>query len=409
MLQTIQEYALYRLIESGEREELRRRHVEWYLALAEEAEPELLGPAQGAWVRRLEADAANLRAAMGWSLESGEVESGLRIAGAIIRFWSVRGHMSEGRRWLDQALERNGIAPAVRAKAVYAAGYAALGQGDYSEAMRRFEESLALYRGLGDTRGVARSLAQLGWLLTARGEFERATALSEESLALAREAEDKPTSSVALANLAETAFADSDYARATQLFEESLALRRELGDRRNIANALLNLGRTELMRGEDERAVALLEEGLDLARELGDTWSISVAVGNLAEASLRRDDRAGARSLLAEALTAAQKRGDKRVAAECLHRTAGVAAAEGDVVRAARLWGAAEAVRTSIGALLSPAERAIEDAWLPPARAALGPETFEAECERGRRLELDQAISLALGSADFGEEPVASR
>jgi predicted ATPase/predicted Ser/Thr protein kinase len=409
MLQTVHEYALYRLIERGELDDLRGRHVEWYLALAEEAEPELLGPAQAAWVRRLEADAANLRAAMGWSLESGEVESGLRIAGAMIRFWSVRGHMSEGRRWLEQALEGTGIAPAVRAKAVYAAGYAALGQGDYSEGIRRFEESLALYRELGDTRGVARSLAQLGWLLTARGEFERATALSEESLVLAREAEDKPTRSVALANLAETAFAHSDYARATQLFEESLALRRELGDRRNIANALLNLGRTELMRGNDQRAVALLEEGLGLARELGDTWSISVAVGNLAEASLRHGDRAGARSLLAEALTAAQKRGDKRIAAECLQRMAGVAAAEDEVARAARLWGAAEALRTSIGALLSPAERAIEDAWLPPARAALGPETFEAECERGRRLELDQAISLALGSGDLGEEPAASR
>ncbi len=396
MLQTVREYARHRLIERGELADLRGRHVEWYLALAEEAEPELLGPAQAAWVKRLEADAANLRAAMDWSLERGEVEAGLRIAGAMIRFWSVGGHMSDGRRWLEQALEGSGIAPAVRAKAVYAAGYAALGQGDYLEAIKRFEESLALYRGLGDARGVARSLAQLGWLLTARGEFEQATALSEESLVLAREAEDKPTSSVALANLAETAFAHSDYARATQLFEESLALRRELGDGRNIANALLNLGRTELMRGEDERAVALLEEGLGLARELGDTWSISVALGNLADAALRRDDRVGARTLLAEALTAAQKRGDKRVSAECLQRAGGVAAAEGEVVRAARLWGAAEALRTSIGALLSPAERAIEAAWLQPVRAALGQESYEAEWDRGRRLELDQAISLAL-------------
>jgi predicted ATPase len=403
MLQTVREYARHRLIERGELADLRGRHVEWYLALAEEAEPELLGPAQAAWVKRLEADAANLRAAMDWSLERGEVEAGLRIAGAMIRFWSVGGHMTDGRRWLEQALEGSGIAPAVRAKAVYAAGYAALGQGDYLEAIKRFEECLALYRGLGDARGVARSLAQLGWLLTARGEFEQATALSEESLVLAREAEDKPTSSVALANLAETAFAHSDYARATQLFEESLALRRELGDGRNIANALLNLGRTELMRGEDERAVALLEEGLDLARELGDTWSISVALGNLAEAALRQDDRAGARSLLAEALTAAQKRGDKRVSAESLQRAAGVAAAEGDVVRAARLWGAADALRTSIGALLSPAERAIEDVWLLPVRAALGPENYEAESDRGRRLELDQAISLALvGSLPSG-------
>jgi non-specific serine/threonine protein kinase len=397
MLQTIHEYALYRLIEGGEREELRSRHAEWFLALAEEAEPELVGGGQAAWVARLEEQAANLRAAMAWSLESGRLELGLRIAGALVRFWSVRGHMTAGRSWLDQALAQDGtVGPAVRAKSLYAAGYAALGQGDYAEALSRFEESLALYRQLADAGGVARSLAQLGFLLTARGHFERATALSDESLTLARDVNDKPTSSVALANLAETASARGDYGRAKALFEESLALRRELGDRRNIANALLNLGRTELMRGEDEHAVALLEEGLELARELGDTWSISVALSNLAHAALRADDRPRAGALLAEAVTAAQKRGDKRIAAECLQTTAAVAAAEGDLVRAVRLWGAAEALRASIGASPSPAERAVAERWLEPVRADLG-ESFEAEWERGRGLDLDQATSLALG------------
>jgi predicted ATPase/predicted Ser/Thr protein kinase len=397
MLQTIHEYALFRLIESGELEELRRRHAEWFLALAEQAEPELFGRAQAAWVTRLEEEAANLRAALGWSLESGRLELGLRIAGALLRFWSVRGQMSEGRTWLDQALAQDGsVRGAVRAKALYAAAYAALGQGDYSEAFRLFEESLALYRRLGDISGVARSLAQLGWLLIARGEFERAKAFSDESLTLARDANDKPTSSVALANLAETAFAHSDYVRAKGLFEESLALRRELGDRRNVANALIHLGRTELMRGEDERAVALLEEGLEVARELRDTWGISLALTTLAHAALRRDDWTQARALLAEALTAAQKRGDKRIAAECLQATAGVVTAEGDLLRAVRVWAAADALRASIGASSSPAEREIAERWLEPARAMLG-KTFDAEWERGRRLDLDQASDLALG------------
>jgi predicted ATPase len=398
MLKTVHEYAVFRLIESGDLADVRTRHLVWYRDLAEEAEPHLVGPLQAAWVRRLEEEAANLRAALSWSLESGDVESGLRIAGALVRFWSVRGQMSEGRLWLEEALQASGVDPAVRAKAVYAAGYAALGQGDYAEASTGFEEGLALYRQLGDTSGIARSLAQLGWLLAARGELERATVLSEESLVLAREAGDKATSSVALANLAETASAQSDYARATQLFEESLNLRRELQDRRNMANGLLNLGRTELRRGESERAVPLLEEGLELARELGDTWSISVALGNLAEAALRRNDLSHARSLLAEALAAAQARGDKRIAAELLQRTAAVSAADGDIARATRLRGAAEALRASIGAPASPAEEAIEEAWLGSARALLGND-FEALSESGRGLELDEAFALALSAA----------
>jgi serine/threonine-protein kinase PknK len=398
MLQTVHEYAVFRLIESGDLADARARHLAWYRDLAEEAEPQLVGPHQAAWVGRLEAEAANLRAALSWSLESGDVESGLRIAGALVRFWSVRGHMTEGRLWLEQALARSGVDSAVRGKAVYAAGYAALGQGDYPDATKRFEESLAICHELGDTSGIARSLAQLGWLEAARGELELATALSDESLLLARQANDKATSSAALANLAETAFVRSDYARATQLFEESLNLRRELQDRRNIANGLLNLGRTELRRGETERAIPLLEEGLELARELGDTWSISVALGNLAEAALRRNDLSHARSLLAEALAAAQTRGDKRIAAELLQRTAALSAADGDIARATRLRGAAEALRTSTGAPASPAEEAIEEAWLGSARALLGND-FEALSESGRGLELDEAIALALSAA----------
>jgi predicted ATPase len=395
MLQTVQEYARFRLIEQGALDDLRRRHLDCFAAVAEEAETALLGPAQVQWVRRLEEEDQNLDAAMRWSIESGHAEPALRIAGALFRFWSVQGHMSEGRRLLDEALERtSGVPEAVHAKALYAAGYAALGQGDYPEAAKRFDQARALYRVLGDRAGVARSMAQLGWLLVAQGEFDRATSLSKESLAVARGAGDDATASVAIANLAETAFARSDYPRAAELFEESLGLRRQLGDRRNIANALVNLGRTELMRRRDERAIALLQEGLTLARDLGDTWSISVAVASLADAALRGGDQEAARSLGAEALSLAQRRGDRRLVAECLQRMAGVATAEADIARAARLAGAADALRSSLGAPASPVERAVEDAWLQSARA----EGFEAERQQGGRLELEEAIALALSS-----------
>jgi predicted ATPase/predicted Ser/Thr protein kinase len=398
MLQTIHEYALYRLVERGELEELRSRHAEHFLGLVEEAEPELVGPDQERWVRRLEDESGNVRAALDWSLESGPLELGLRIAGSLTRFWSIRGHMSEGRGWLDLALARDAeVAPAVRAKAAYASGYAALGQGDFSQADARFAESLSLYRELGDRRGTALSLAQQGWLLTTRGDVGGATAVSEESLALARELDDKRTASVALSNLAEAAVTTGDLDRATELYEEALALRRDVGDRRNVANALLNLGRTELARGEVGRATVALEEGLALARDLDDTWSISVAANALAHAALRQADDDRAAELLRDALAAVRRRGDKRMAAEALQTAAALAATRDEPARAARLWGAANALRESTGASPSAVELAAEDAWLAPARAKAADEAFELELTAGRRLELDDAVAAALG------------
>ena len=238
------------------------------------------------------------------------------------------------------------------------------------------------------------SLAQLGWLSMTRGQLEPATALSEESLSLAREIGDARTASVALSNLAEAASSRDDHELAAELFEDALGLRRDVGDRRNIANALLNLGRTELARGRYEHATTILEEGLQLARELDDTWSISVGVGALAQAALHRGDRERAARLLIEGLTTARKRGDKRIAAECLQTGGGLAAADADPVRAARLWGAAEALRESTGAARSPTERAIEDDWLMPVRNGLGDEQYERERSAGRELDLEEASQL---------------
>lgn len=396
MLQTIQEYARYRLIERGEVDDMRRRHAEYFLAIAEGAEPELLGVGQADWVRRLEDDAANLRAALSWSVD-GDLEVGLRIAGALTRFWSVRGQMSEGRRWLDQALAQPvPAAEAVRAKALFAAGYSALGQGDYDDAFRRFTESLELYRSIPDSRGTAMCLAQHGWLLTARGELDRAKAVSSESLGLARELDDRRTASLALSNLAEVAARDGDYDGAKELFEEALRLRRELGDRRNIANALFNLGRTELIRHNDDRAAPLLEEGLELASGVSDTWGMSLALSSLGRIALRSGDEARAAAMLGEALGWCRERGDKAAAAECLTGLAAVAASRGDASRAARLSGAATALREEMGVPASPVERSIDEEHLVPVRDALGADVFASEYTVGAALDFEQAVRYAL-------------
>ena len=400
MLQTVQEYARYRLLERGETDEFRRRHAEYFLALVEEAEPELVRSGQAAWAKRLEDETPNVRAALAWSLESGDVEVGLRIAGALARFWSIRGQMTEGRLWLDQAMAANRpVAAAVQAKALFAAGYSALGQGDYLQASSRMEESAALYREVGDEESAAMCLAQLGWLLLARGDVGAATALSEESLATARSSRNHRIAYVALATLGDVAAQSGDYERAGELHAESLALRRKLGDRRTIANALLNLGRVELLRGRTERALSETEEGLALAREVGDTWSISVGLANLGLVALADGEHERARAMLTQALETSWRRGDKRLGAECLQALAAVAAAEGHTAAAARLWGAAEAVRELAAPALSPAERMLETEYLAPLAGALAPDALAREREVGRRLGYDEAVAEAVRPA----------
>ncbi|HEV8603530.1 MAG TPA: protein kinase [Gaiellaceae bacterium] len=401
MLETIREYALGRLAERGELEELQRRHAERCLALAEAAEPELTRSGQAVWLERLDEENDNIRAALAWSLQAGERELGLRLAGALVRFWSTRGLMTEGRRWLAEALaSTEGVSPPVLCKACFAAGYAALGQGDYAQSKQYFEQCLALARELGDVRSEAAALAQLSWLSMAGGEHERAIQLAGKSLELAREEGDSWTASGALNVLAEIEAEEGDEARATKLFEESLVLRRELGDKRLVANSLLNLGRHELAHGAEERATVLLEEGLAISRALPDTWSMSVALVNLGRLQLRAGDHARAEAFFAEGLTLARERGDKRVAAECLQGLAAASGAQGQPALGAKLHATAEALLEAIGATRSPAERAIHERFVPALRAQLGDEAFEAEAAVGRALAPEDAITLALATRE---------
>jgi predicted ATPase/predicted Ser/Thr protein kinase len=398
MLQTIREYALFRLIERRELDDLRARHAFWLVALAESAEPQLVGPDQAVWMRRLDDEAGNVRAALNWSLDSGDVATGLRIAGALFRLWSSRGQLSEARIWLDRALFVDAaVAAEVRAKGLFAAGYCALGQGDFAEAVSRFEESLYVYSGQEDRAGVAHCLAQLGWLLTARGEPGRGKALSDESLALARELGEPRTTSLALVNLGDAAFAEGDYSTASDVYAEALEVRRALGDVRTVADALLKAGRAQALAGDRERAVASLEEGLQLARGLGDGWTTSVALASLAFVALLEDDAETAAPLLGEALDWAGRRGDKRLIAECAACLAAAAALRGDHDRAARLWGAADAARAEIGAAISPVERFLVETRLPVLRASLGEERLEAARTEGAQLRIEDAVADAVG------------
>jgi tetratricopeptide (TPR) repeat protein len=395
MLETIQEFARFKLLERGEVDVVARAHAEHALALAEAAEPELFGEAQAEWVRRLDDETGNLRAALSWSIESGALEVGLRIAGALTRFWSIRGHMSEGRRWLEEALRQDApVAPEVRSKALFAAGYAALGQGDYGDASTRFEDALDAYRESGDEAGAAACLAQVGWLSTVRGDLDRAVAASEQSLSIARAHGDSRTASAAISNLAEAAERSGEHDRAGELFDEALQLRQELGDRRNIANALINLGRNEILRGSATRAASLLADALQVAESVDDTWGRSLALSSLACLALQEGDAATAQARLRDALALCVERGDKRVAAECLTTTAAASMLSGDPSRAARLAGAADGLRGAMGIPASPLETSVVERFL--ATAAALEEGYADDHDAGRSLSMERAISLAI-------------
>ena len=398
MLETIRAYAVERLRADGDLAMLRERHASYFAQLAEEAEPHLVSGDQTRWIERLDDELGNLRAALQWSQESGRLEVGLRIVGALPRYWSVRG-LTDPPRWLGPVLEGDAAVPApVRAKALFAQGYAALDHADYARAESSFEASASMYRELDEPRGTAACLAQLGFLAMSRGERERAVELSEESAKLARRLNEPQIESVALSTLADDATRSGDLERARDMYEQSLDLRRELGDRRNIANGLLNVGRIELLCGEDERAREMLEDGLAVGREVGDTWSIAVGLGSLGRLALREGRHAEALRLLREALKLTVERGGHRLAAECLAALAEAASGEAPA-RSARLFGTAEALRRASGVSLSPVELAATRQSLDGVRDALGEDEFRTQFEAGLALALDDVVTYALSGS----------
>jgi predicted ATPase/class 3 adenylate cyclase len=364
MLETIREYALDLLEARGEATETRRRHATHFLALAELAEPELQKARQAMWFNRLEREHDNLRAALRGSLESGDVELGLRLAAALGRFWEVRGFLSEGQHWLDRALALAASDPrpapaSARAAALSAAGTLAYIRSDHARADALLQDSLVLRRALGDRAGIATSLH----------------------------------------NLSRVKFYQGDHDSAVGLCEESLALRRALADRRGVAMSLNTLGVIARNRGDQQAARALYEESLGLFRELGDKWGIGLLLNNLARVARDLRDWSWTGELCAESLGLFREVGDRHGLAWVLSNLAIVAQSRGAWPRAARLFGAVDALRETLDSSslsLSPAERGAYEAAVAAARATLGADAFAAAWAEGRALPLEQAVAEAL-------------
>src|ERR687893_576497 len=397
MLETIHEYARERLQDSGEAEEIGRAHIRYFLALAEEAAPELTGADQVSWMDRLEAEHDNFRAALSRSLETGDAESALRIGGALWRFWNVRGHFSEGRHWLGTGLSGGGAAPVgVSAEASLGLGYLELRQGDYERAVEDLEASLSLYREVGDRRGEAYALCFLGWIALDRSDLQRVEALLEESLALSRAAGTARDVSVALNALAMLNVYRGDYARASAMQEESLSLAREASDVQIIAILTYNTGFAAAITGEYERAEALVRESQELFREVGDRGMAPLANSRLGFLALSRNDPDRAEELCVEAKRELQEQAQTPGMDFALDVLASVAAARGGIRRAARLWDGVAGYREAAGAPWLLEERAIIEPRIDAARSRLEEAVWQEEWEKGRSMTLDQAVGYAL-------------
>jgi tetratricopeptide (TPR) repeat protein len=325
MLETVREFAAECLAASGEEDLLRQRHAACFLALAEKAEWELTGPNQIHWLARLEAEHDNVRAALSWALDSGDAVLGQRLAGALWLFWSTRGYLSEGRQWLQQALNEDATgehaASPSRTKALAGAAILAIDQGAFDEAGRLCAQSVAHARESKERRDLILALNGQGLFARVQGKYADAVACYEEALVLAREVEDQGGEAEALSGLSGPTFmADpiGNAAHAHELSEQSLALFRELGNTRGVADVLHNVAFRSMHTGHYQRVETRGGEALALFRALGDDGKTAQALYTLGLAAERQGHYERAASLLEESLALRRERGDERNAAVAL-------------------------------------------------------------------------------------------
>ena len=438
MLETIREYGLEALASCGEEQATRQVHAAYYLALAEQAEPELTGPQQLSWFERLEREHDNLRAALSWLLEQGSDsqsnELALRLSSALWRFWEIRGYAGEGRRWLERALEiSRGVRSAMQAKALISAGGLATLQDDFGQAEALCGEGLALYRELGDRQGSATALSIWGYAAMMRSNYAEARALEEEALALFQEGGEIGGRVFALQTLLLVLFYQGEYAQAHLLLEESLELSKEGGDIRGYAISLLLMGIVLLSEGNPARAHERFEESLAVSRDMGYKWNIATTIHFLGLVAFLQGDATMARSLLEESLVRFQEVGDRGSMAQIffsqgfisfgqgeyakarrlmeqsleiarqlerkwdiasyLEGLAAVVAAQGEPVRAVWFMCAAQAQREAIGTPLQSLLQAMHEFTMAFVRTQLGEQAFAAAWAEGRTMTPEQVLA----------------
>ncbi len=402
MLETIRDYARERLVDSGEEDAARRVHAAYYLTLAEHAQPGLDGPTKAAWLDRLEAEIDNIRGALSWARETGDADTGLRLAAALHGFWDARDHIGEGRAWLEALLalpcpdKAPPVMVAAQANARLAAGALAWRQGDFGHAAQRLEESLDLSRQVGETRVSARALRLLGSIAMYHGEHRRAHALYTDAAALFQQADDPRGRALTLMSLGNLARIQGDLEHATTLIDEALDLYRTTDDCWGHADALVMLAGVLMQRGELARATVVLDDALALSRQVGHTHSSAYALARQAQVLSLQGKTVAAVRALSDALALFHSLGARDYVALCLAGAALGCALGGQPDVAARLCGASTAQLDALGMRFQPLEQRTYDQARAIAEDALGAGGFEAAFARGRALTLDGATELAI-------------
>jgi predicted ATPase/transcriptional regulator with XRE-family HTH domain len=399
LLETIRQYAMTKLAESGEAAAVRRQHAEYFLALAEAGGPSWLARAPETWLNRMQIEHDNLRAALAWSQVSpAGAELGMRLANQLSVFWYYY-DWSEERGWLERALAHPQAAnyPGQQARSTLHLGMIRATEGDLAGAQTLFARSLDLLRQVDDRENTGWALERLGWLARERGEAAAARAYLEESAEIFREIGEE-TLSVGLNNtLGATMILQGELAAAQQLLEENLARGRQLDESEAIGWTLNHLGQIAQLQGEYEQARRLHEASLQQFEVIGrQDYSVMEAHQSLGETALAQGDAVRAAKHFGEGLLIACDLSIRVGMAWCLAGLAGAAALDEEPERAARLWGAAEALRLSIGVREAPASHATRERLMADVREQLGEAAFAAAWAEGQAATLEEAIDDAL-------------
>ena len=407
LLETIREFALERLVESGESQEERQRHAEYYLALAEDSEPKLDGPDEIEWLDYLARDNDNLRAALAWLTDSVQTVPALRLVAALGRFWYLHGHTTEGIRWLRAALALlKGESEALshlQARALSALGSLVYSQCDYRQATELHQKAYQLFSALDDRRGMAFALNNLGVQAVRLGDYPRAQSFLEQSRDLYQKVGDAWGVSLALVNLGGLAVLRGDHQQGEMLLRAALAMPQETRSPTTAACAVSQLGECARVRGDYEQAAALSRDNLLYFEKTGDISGMATESVNLAIAAQRCGRPHEAMPYARRGVRLFNELGNKWGLAASFAICAGLMADRGELSQAARLAGAAQTLLDAIGSHLDPSDQAGYEQTQDALHSQLGEAEFQAAWMEGQAMTLDAAVAYAL---EAGAQPV---
>jgi predicted ATPase len=383
MLETVREFAAEKQAMVSAIEEVRRRHAEYFLSVAERAAPHLTSQDQAKWLNRLEYEHDNFRAALAWAVSCDEAHFGLKLAGALTPFWEGRGYLGEGQQWLARLLalqnpRTDSEALELRANALNARGHLGRNQGFSQDIDHVMEEAVTLWRQIGDQRGLSASLQTLATIAYSREDTPTARKYLHEGLRLARSLQDRSLMARALHNLGNIALARREWERATTYYTESLGLYRATGNLNRAAHVLNNLGLVSRYQEDYQTAVSLFHESLETGRELGDRSAMALTSLNLGTINRLKGHYTSARSFLNEAIRYAVEAGERRLFPWCVRELGHVACAQKEYALGVRLLAAAESQRLSMGISFQPADPEELDRTAAKARASMGEIAFGA-------------------------------